>query len=317
MTGDAVPIGVFVGLATMDVVHRVDRLAGRNEKVTALRQDVAAGGPATGAALTYAALGGHSRLVTVLGASPVAGLVRNELEARGVEVVDVDPDTATEVPVSAVQVDARTGERSITSADAAGHAVQMDGPAREVLDRALEGAAVVLLDGHHPALAVAAARHVAVGRGSETGGATLLLDAGRWRPVMAELLGLVDIAICSADFRLPGDEAGPTPQHVRDAGPAVVVITHGAEPVLWAAPGGRGEVAVPTVAARDTSGAGDAFHGAYAWSVAHGGGTTDAIAVAVTVASHRVGSPGPRDWLRTLPRVATGPVAGDTVVGQA
>lgn len=303
MTADAAPVGVFVGLATLDVVHRVDRLAGPDEKVTALRQDVAAGGPATGAALTYAALGGPSRLVTVLGRSPLAHVVRSELEGRGVEVLDVDPATATPVPVSAVQVDARTGERSITSADAAAHVVAMDGSALEILDRALDGAAVVLLDGHHRGLAVAAARRVTGETFTATTRPALVLDAGRWRPVMSDLLGCVDVAICSADFRLAGIDADPTLQRLRGAGPPVVVVTHGGEPVQWADAVSHGEVDVPSVAVRDTSGAGDAFHGAYAWSLAHGGTTTDAIELAVKVASHRVGTTGPRDWLDTLARL--------------
>jgi len=89
------PLGVFVGLATLDIVHRVGRRPEVNEKVTALRQDVAAGGPAAGAAVVFAALGGRARLVTALGTDPIARMIRAELTSRGVEVVDVTPDAAT------------------------------------------------------------------------------------------------------------------------------------------------------------------------------------------------------------------------------
>lgn len=46
------PHGLFVGLSTLDVIHRIDKRPGRNEKVTALAQFVAAGGPAANAAVT-------------------------------------------------------------------------------------------------------------------------------------------------------------------------------------------------------------------------------------------------------------------------
>src|SRR5690625_5980424 len=65
------PRGVFAGLATLDVIHRVDASPGPDEKVTALSQFVAAGGPAANAAVTFAALGGHAVLLTALGRSPI------------------------------------------------------------------------------------------------------------------------------------------------------------------------------------------------------------------------------------------------------
>ena len=57
-TNPAAPVGVFVGLTVLDVVHRVTALPGRNEKITALSQFLAAGGPAANAAVIFAALGG-------------------------------------------------------------------------------------------------------------------------------------------------------------------------------------------------------------------------------------------------------------------
>ena len=71
--------GCFVGLATLDLVHRVAAPVGANEKVTALRQDVVAGGPAANAAATFAALGGRARLITALGLHPLGLTARDDL----------------------------------------------------------------------------------------------------------------------------------------------------------------------------------------------------------------------------------------------
>ena len=101
------PAGVFVGLSTLDVVHRVQRVPGANEKVTARRQDVAAGGPAANAAVVFAALGGDAVLITALGSDPLAGLISGELTARGVRTIDVTPDDPEPPAVSAVAT--RTG----------------------------------------------------------------------------------------------------------------------------------------------------------------------------------------------------------------
>ena len=134
----------------------------------------------------------------------------------------------------------------------------------------LDDAAVLLLDGHHPALAMAAAR------AARTRAVPVVLDAGSWKPVLDELLPLVDIAICSSDFALPD---GAPPTSLLNRGLRRVAITRGPEPILWwsvepgerRAPGVSAEqdgVPVPPVLVRDTLGAGDVFHGAFAWHLA-------------------------------------------------
>lgn len=312
-------LGVFVGLATLDVVHRVERQPGANEKVTALRQDIAAGGPAANAAVVFAALGGRARLITALGADPIAGVIRAELESRGVEVVDVTPDAATPPPVSAVTVTDSTGERAVTSRDAAAH----DVAAPVDLFRHLAGAEVVLLDGHHAHLQIAAARAAErAAAESSPGGADaerplVVLDAGRWRPAMAPLLAAVDVAICSATFRAPSSKeaaastAAESAIALLEAGVGAVATTDGGEPVRWwrPAPSGAaatGTVATPQVTVLDTLGAGDAFHGAFAWFVVQrpfdddGADLRRALGLAARVAAFRCTVAGPRAWLDAL-----------------
>jgi sugar/nucleoside kinase (ribokinase family) len=71
------------------VIQHVDAAPGPNEKVTARAQWVVAGGPATNAAVTFAALGGTAVLVTALGSGAAADMVRADLAGCGVRVVDV------------------------------------------------------------------------------------------------------------------------------------------------------------------------------------------------------------------------------------
>ena len=186
---DLPPRGLFVGLATLDVVHRVDRLPGENEKITADQQFVAAGGPATNAAVTFVALGGHATLVTALGESPVARCIADDISRYGVEVVDVAP--ALESPaVSSVMVSTHSGHRAVVGGDAAGSLVPA--PVSEVLADLIDGVDVVLVDGHHPALATAAARECRTAR------KPCVIDAGRWKPVMAEIMPAATDIVASA-----------------------------------------------------------------------------------------------------------------------
>ncbi|MEE6288469.1 PfkB family carbohydrate kinase [Georgenia sp. MJ173] len=304
MAGDA-PVGLFVGLTTMDVLHRTARPPAPNEKVTATRQDVAAGGPAANAAVTFAALGGRPRLLTGLGASAPAVVAGEDLRRHGVAVVDA---AAPDYPlaVSAVVVVESTGERSVVSPDAG----LADVPAPDDVD--LDGVTVVLLDGHHPALARATLAALDVHDARGTHGPTpgqparpvVVLDCGRWRPVFDELLPVADVAALSADFRVPGVDGGPaeTARAVLARGARAVVITDGGHPVRWWAAGTSGSHAVGRVPVRDTLGAGDAFHGGLAAALAHGQELATAVALASEVAGRRVASVGPRDWLTGVPR---------------
>jgi sugar/nucleoside kinase (ribokinase family) len=277
--------GVFAGLVTLDLIHTLERPLGANEKTVALRQDVAAGGPAANAAVTFAALGGDAELVTALGAHPLARFAAAELASRAVRVVDVTRDVAEAPAVSAVRVVGGTGERSVSSVNAA--FVAASAPAEVA---ALAGAAdVVLVDGHHPQLALAAAR------GARAAGVPVLLDAGSWKPVLGELLPLVAGAICSAEFA-----AVSTVDAVHARGVPLVAVTHGADPIEWSAAEGSGVIAVPQVPARDTLGAGDAFHGAAAYALAGGASWPDCLRFAAEVAALRVQHPGPRAWLAQL-----------------
>lgn len=308
--GAAAPVGVFVGLATLDVLHRVERVPGPNEKVTATRQDIAAGGPAANAAVVFAALGGRARLITSLGSHPIAAVIGADLAAEGVDVQDVTPELPAAPAVSAVCITGGTGERSVVSIDGAGRTV----PEPATLAALMDGAEVVLIDGHHPVLALAAARL------ARRQGTTVVVDAGRWKPVMADLLPLADDVICSADFRWPGTDttddsaaavvhlAVPTPPAptAPPAAPAappsrLVAVTAGARPITWWHAGRTGSVQVPAVTAVDTLGAGDALHGAYALlRTDTSRSIPDRLTGAARVAALRCSIIGPRMWLRGI-----------------
>ncbi len=272
---------VAVGLCTVDLVQRVSELPAPGEKVQSESVEIAAGGPAANAAVAVAALGGHARLSTVLGSHPLARLASTDLSECGVEVTDVLPDRTVPPPVSAVSVRTSDGERTVVSHNAAGVSTPTS------VD--LAGADVLLIDGHHPDLAMAAARS------ARKRGIPVVLDAGSWKPVLVDLLSYVDVCACSSLFRSPFPLTNP-----------VVIRTNGAAPVTWSAGVDHGEVAVPRVGARDTVGAGDVWHGAAALAVGRLGRVPTAadlpglIEFANRVAAVRVQHEGTRAWVEPM-----------------
>lgn len=274
--GRSAPRGLFVGLATVDVISRVAQSPPRNGKATAIRQDVSGGGPALNAAAVFAALGGCAVLAAPVGDSALGRLVRDDLDACGVELIDLAPPGFAP-PVSSVTVHAPSGDRQVVSFDGSGYP-------DVVPPIHADGFDVLLLDGHGPAVARSAIRS-AVAAGVPT-----VLDAGRWRPVFADLLPLAGHAVCSADFRLP-DGVPPPPVHA---------VTDGAGPIRYRDGGTEGAVDVPAVPVVDTLGAGDVLHGAYAFAIAQGEAVVDALRFAAGHASAKCRYPGVRAWLQTL-----------------
>jgi sugar/nucleoside kinase (ribokinase family) len=276
-----VSLVVAVGLCTVDLVQRVPELPAPGEKVQSTSVEVAAGGPATNAAVAVAALGGRARLSTVLGAHPLARMAAADLSACGVELVDVLPDRAEPPAVSAVSVRSGDGERTVVSHNAAGVS------APPMVD--LADADVLLLDGHHPLLALHAAR------AARARGIPVVLDAGSWKPVLTDLLSYVDICACAAKFAAPMPLANP-----------VVIRTNGPDPVWWTAGGVEGSVPVPPVTVRDTAGAGDVWHGAVALAVARLGrvpaaeDVPEVIDYANRAAAVRIQHEGARAWVEPM-----------------
>ncbi|SFE73194.1 Sugar or nucleoside kinase, ribokinase family [Flavimobilis marinus] len=292
------PRVLAVGLATLDVVQVVERLPGPDEKLVARSVDVDAGGPALNAARTAALLGCDVTLVTVVGAGAIGEAVRAGL---GAVRLDDRATGAAGAAVSTVLVTAGTGERAVVSTNATGVVVQAEAPD-------LTGVCAVLVDGHHLDLALATAAE------ARRLGIPVLLDGGSWKPGLEALLAHVDVALLSADFRLPADLALPAAgaalssgsllADVARLGPTVVAQSHGAGAIEVLAHSRAATVPVPRAGrVVDTLGAGDVLHGALlaclaAGPRALGAVVVDALAVAAEVASASVAAPGALGWAR-------------------
>jgi sugar/nucleoside kinase (ribokinase family) len=284
------PVGIFVGLSTIDVVYRLDKFPAPNTKITAQSQDVFVGGPATNAAFAYAHLGGEASLVSGIGRHALADVIRKDAEARSIRLLDLTPNFEQPPAISSVSVDS-TGRRNVVSANG----VRIPVPVTEIDQRALEQSRVVLIDGHFmPACqAWATAAH---GRGIP-----VVLDGGSWKEGTEELLASVTIGICSADFRPPGcANEEKTIRYLKQHGVKHVAITHGAEPVLFESGSSSGTLRVPQVEAVDTMGAGDIFHGAFCFFVSLGHGFVEALAEAAQIASESCRYHGTREWMQHI-----------------
>lgn len=283
------PTGVFVGLATIDILYSVEQIPGPDEKISAPGQLVSAGGPATNAAATFALLGGHAELVTAVGAHAAASVIRNDLREHAVRLHDLARYRHQLPPVSSIMVLRETGERTVVSANAS----VFSDLSSDFDPEWLRDVSILLVDGHYMPLCVSAARL------AHERGITVVMDSGSWKDGMFELLPFIDIAICSDDYRPPGcRDSKEVFEYLRAQNIRQVAITCGALPVRLVDYGRRGKFFVEMVAPVDTLGAGDILHGAFCYYASLPGATfREAMIKAARVASFSCRYPGTRSWM--------------------
>lgn len=291
------PRGLFVGLTTLDVVQLVERLPAPDEKIRALDDMLAAGGPATNAAVGFAAAGGHPTLLTRAADGPAWQLMAADLAACGVEVLRAPVAPGREVTVASILVTTSTGERAVVSAQDRAHltAETPPDPAATVDAIDVRDFDVVELDGHEADLAATIARR------AREAGVPVVLDGGSWKPTTPGLLPHVDVAAVSSAFRPEGAE---TPDDVLafllDHGVRVAAVTRGPSSILLADAHGSRKVEVDRVSdVVDTLGAGDFFYAGLAHHVAVHGleGIDDALRAGSRLAGRSIRSFGTRRWL--------------------
>ena len=281
-------LGIFTGLSTIDIVYDVDEFPKANKKVAARSQSVMVGGPATNAAIAFSHLGGKAALVTAVGSSAIAKLVHGELRKHSIQLVDLSPDFEDPPALSSVCVD-RHGNRNVVSANATRIATR----AGEVDRNLIEGASIVLVDGHYleNCKTWAAAAHA---RRTQ-----VILDGGSWKEGTEGLLENVQAAICSADFLPPGcSSRDDVVEYLKSRGVAQIAITDGANPVHFVSGQSSGTLLIPQVEAVDTMGAGDILHGAYCHFAAAGRGFIESLAEAAKIASESCRYAGTREWMK-------------------
>jgi sulfofructose kinase len=122
------------------------------------------------------------------------------------------------------------------------------------------------------------------------------------REALAGLLKLTDYAVFSAaalrEFASGGSDEARL-ERVLSLGPKHAGMTLGAGGYLWRERDGGGHVAAVNVSAVDTTGAGDAFHGAFALMVAEGRPSAEVARLSAAVAGLKCTRLGSRAGLPT------------------
>ncbi|NJM90328.1 MAG: sugar kinase [Hydrococcus sp. RU_2_2] len=246
--------GLFIGLSTLDLIYLTQNLPEPNQKIVALDQTIAAGGPATNAAVTFSYLGSCATLLSAIGIHSMSQMICSELETYAIKLIDLDPNRSELPSISSIIVTQATGERAVISVNA----TKFQATSEQIPSDILEDVAIVLIDGHQMQVSYAIAQQ------AKAKNIPIVIDGGSWKKGFESILPYFDYAICSDNFYPPNcQNQQEVLTYLQEIGIPHIAITQGDRPIQYLNQGKKGEIEIPVVKAVDTLGAGDIFHGAF------------------------------------------------------
>jgi sulfofructose kinase len=243
-----------IGHASYDLVFSVDHHPAEDEKTFATGFIGCGGGPAANAAVMVANLGYRAAFAGYLGADFYGDKHLQELNEHHVDTRLVVRGAAP-TPISTVLVKP-DGKRALINYKIGTHPLAAD-----ALDFSCFHPKTVLFDGHEPHVSIAYCQNV------RTQNIPTVLDAGSLHEGTQALMGQVNYLVCSEKFALQVAGSVELALNRLAAIAPNVVVTLSEEGLHWRRGAEQGFMPAFKVDDVDSTGAGDAFHGAFAAAV--------------------------------------------------
>ncbi|HCQ66214.1 MAG TPA: ribokinase [Rhodobacteraceae bacterium] len=289
MSGKIVILGVFVA----DTAYRADRAPRMGETIMGNSFRLGPGGKGSNQSVAAARAGGDVHIITRLGVDDFADMALKTWAEAGV-TPEVTRDAESYTGAAYIFIEEATGNNAIIVAPGAALGISVaDIEAHEAL---VGGAAVFVTQLEQPMDAAMRALEIA-----RAGGARTILNPAPAAKLPEGMLALCDFvtpneseaeALCGVPVVTP-DDAAKAAEALLAQGVGAAVITLGGNGAFYH--DGTTSVHVPIFDAGpvvETTGAGDAFNGAFATALAEGMNPVDAVRFGSAAAGISVTRPG-------------------------
>ena len=257
------PIDIIgIGVCTVDHIMTVPKMPGDNVNMRAGSYVRQPGGLASCALAAAAKLGARCKIIANIGADEDGRYIRQQLEAEGIDTSLLLTRPGSASHVSLILVNERTGERSIMTRLPTGEPVQ----AQEFKREDIASARVLFVDNINDATLQAA-------KWARDAGMRVLLDPARPYAEIKPLLRYVDVPIVPEAWArawMPQQPPAAVTQRLRDDGAEIAVVTLGERGAVVSWGGETRAFPAYAVDVVDTTGAGDAYHGAFLYALLQG-----------------------------------------------
>ncbi|HYP26613.1 MAG TPA: PfkB family carbohydrate kinase [Blastocatellia bacterium] len=288
---------VALGLNAVDHLIVVPHYPDFNSKIPFHLHRLAPGGQSATAMVCLARLGLRTRYVGKVGSDDLGRLQIESLKSEHVECSGVRVVDGADTQTAFIIIDQTSGERTILWNRDARLTIEES----EVDAQVVTSGRVLHLDGHDVEASIAAARY------AREAGTPTVLDIDNIYPGTERLLPLIDFLISSSTFpeRMTGepDLKKALEKLARKTGSPFAAATLGAEGVTAYFKGHHLHSPGFPIECKDTTGAGDAFHGGFIYGLLSGYSVEKTLRFANAVAGLKCRALGARTGLPYLEEV--------------
>ena len=243
--------GVFIGMTCLDNIYYINDKITPNKKYKTSEYYIDIGGPAANAAITYSLLGGSACLITSLGNSKTAEMIKNKLK-NDYNITVIDCSTSENMHNNAsIIVNLENATRTIISgqcileATVDSQLIPKNNALFYFFDCNCQEISLELLEQIKPC------------------SIPVILDVGSYKPNIEKFLKKATHVIASSDFKtLDGTNAF---EFAKQHNVSCFAVSDGSNPTIWMNGNKSGSIAPIQVNAIDTLGAGDVLHGAFCY----------------------------------------------------
>ena len=270
---------LVIGRACIDHLSVVERYPREDAKIQLLERLVEGGGQGATAACCVARLKGNVAYMGAVGDDEEGKFCLKRLQDFGVDTSPVKVIPGGHTPVAYVLITAPSGRRTIVYEPGALPAIEID----EDMSSMIERAKIILLGPQ--------ATHLARPLKSFQNPPPVVYDCERYREGIEDMMVAADYFIPhygfleSSGVSLVGTSKQEKIFSLKRMISGSLVVTDGEHGAYYIDEGSLIHVRPPMVQIRDTTGAGDNFHGAFAMAISRGFAMRDAVRFAVAVAS--------------------------------
>ena len=253
---------IGIGVCTVDYLVIVPRLPHRNENMRAQMFARELGGLASIALIAAARLGARARLIARIGDDDAGDYIRGALLDEGIDASQLLVEAGGESHVSVIVVDEPSGDRSIMTRLPTGKPVAADDIQRDDI----ASARVLFVDNINAATLQAA-------EWAREAGKHVVLDPSRPYAEIKPLLKYVTVPVVPEAWArawLPGCPVGGVAERLCQEGAEIAVVTLGERGAVASWDGQTQAFPAFAVDVVDTTGAGDAYHGAFMYGLLQG-----------------------------------------------
>ena len=250
---------VGIGTCTVDHLMPVPHMPVNNETMRVTNYMRQTGGLASSSLVAAARLGARTKIIGRVGDDENGAFIRQVFADEGVDTSHLLVEPGTDSHVSVILVNVQTGDRSIVSRMATGGSIMPRDITREIIT----AAKVLFIDDVTPATMQAAAW-------AQAAGMWVVMDPFCPYQVAKEILPYVNAPIVPEQWArdwMPNQPAEAVVEALYNEGAKIAIVTLGARGGVVYSDEGLRSFPAYAVKVVDTTGAGDAYHGAFMYAL--------------------------------------------------